>query len=58
MNYFLWTIGCQMNDADSRRVASELEKLGYHHVDQADQADIVVLNTCVVRQQAEDKIYK
>jgi tRNA-2-methylthio-N6-dimethylallyladenosine synthase len=57
VNYYLWTIGCQMNDADSRRVASELEKLGYHHVDQADQADIVVLNTCVVRQQAEDKIY-
>lgn len=57
MNYFLWTIGCQMNDADSQRVASELEKLGYHYVDQAEEADIVVLNTCVVRQQAEDKIY-
>jgi tRNA-2-methylthio-N6-dimethylallyladenosine synthase len=46
-----------MNDADSQRVASELEKLGYHYVDQAEEADIVVLNTCVVRQQAEDKIY-
>ena len=44
MNYFLWTIGCQMNDADSQRVASELEKLGYRYVDQAEQADIVVLN--------------
>ena len=57
MNYYLWTIGCQMNDADSRQVASELEKLGYHYVAQAEEADIVVLNTCVVRQQAEDKIY-
>lgn len=57
MNYYLWTIGCQMNDADSQRVASELEKLGYHYVEQAEEADIVVLNTCVVRQQAEDKIY-
>jgi tRNA-2-methylthio-N6-dimethylallyladenosine synthase len=57
LNYYLWTIGCQMNDADSQRVASELEKLGYRHVDQAEGADIVVLNTCVVRQQAEDKIY-
>jgi tRNA-2-methylthio-N6-dimethylallyladenosine synthase len=46
-----------MNDADSQRVASELEKLGYHYVEQAEEADIVVLNTCVVRQQAEDKIY-
>lgn len=57
MNYYLWTIGCQMNDADSRRLASELEKLGYGFVDRAEDADIVVLNTCVVRQQAEDKIY-
>jgi tRNA-2-methylthio-N6-dimethylallyladenosine synthase len=57
VNYYLWTIGCQMNDADSQRVASELEKLGYRYVEQAEEADIVVLNTCVVRQQAEDKIY-
>jgi tRNA-2-methylthio-N6-dimethylallyladenosine synthase len=57
VNYFLWTIGCQMNDADSQRLASELEKLGYRYVDEAKEADIVVLNTCVVRQQAENKIY-
>ena len=57
MKYYLWTIGCQMNDADSQRLASELEKLGYGFVDRAEDADIVVLNTCVVRQQAEDKIY-
>ncbi len=57
MNYYLWTIGCQMNDADSRQLASELEKLGCRHVAGAEEADIVVLNTCVVRQQAEDKIY-
>jgi tRNA-2-methylthio-N6-dimethylallyladenosine synthase len=57
VNYFLWTIGCQMNDADSQRLASELEKLGYRYVDRAEKADIVVLNTCVVRQQAENKIY-
>jgi tRNA-2-methylthio-N6-dimethylallyladenosine synthase len=46
-----------MNAADSRRVASELERLGYRPVARAEEADIVVLNTCVVRQQAEDKIY-
>ncbi len=46
-----------MNDADSQRLASELEKLGHTGVDRAQAADIVVLNTCVVRQQAEDKIY-
>lgn len=57
MHYYLWTIGCQMNAADSRRVASELERLGYRPVSRAEEADVVVLNTCVVRQQAEDKIY-
>ena len=46
-----------MNVADSRRVASELEKLGYQPVPSAEQADVIVLNTCVVRQSAEDKAY-
>jgi tRNA-2-methylthio-N6-dimethylallyladenosine synthase len=57
MKYYLWTIGCQMNDADSRRVASELEKLGYRATRDAESADVIVLNTCVVRQSAEDKAY-
>ena len=46
-----------MNEADSRRLASALEWLGYTPADQADEADVVVLNTCVVRQSAEDKVY-
>ncbi len=49
--------GCQMNEADTQRVAAELEKLGYTYTDQAEEADVVVLNTCVVRQSAEDKVY-
>ena len=53
--YHIWTIGCQMNEADSRRLAQQLEFAGYQPVDRADQANVVVLNTCVVRQQAEDK---
>lgn len=55
--YTIWTIGCQMNEADSRNLASHLELLGYREVEQPEQADVVVLNTCVVRQQAENKIY-
>lgn len=43
-----------MNVADSRRVASALESLDYQPVDRAEEADVVVLNTCVVRQSAED----
>ncbi len=46
-----------MNTADSQRVASALEKLGYRAVDEAELADVIVLNTCVVRQSAEDKAY-
>jgi tRNA-2-methylthio-N6-dimethylallyladenosine synthase len=44
-----------MNVADSQRLGSALERLGYSHTDQAEEADIIVLNTCVVRQSAEDK---
>ncbi|RLC73351.1 MAG: tRNA (N6-isopentenyl adenosine(37)-C2)-methylthiotransferase MiaB [Chloroflexi bacterium] len=57
MKYYIWTIGCQMNEADSLRLASALERLGYTPVDRPEQADVVVLNTCVVRQSAEDKVY-
>ena len=53
--YHIWTIGCQMNVADSNHVAAELEKIGYDPTDDVDAADVVVLNTCVVRQSAEDK---
>jgi tRNA-2-methylthio-N6-dimethylallyladenosine synthase len=53
--YHIWTIGCQMNIADSNHVAAELEKIGYGPTDKLDDADVVVLNTCVVRQTAEDK---
>ncbi|MFQ6101634.1 MAG: tRNA (N6-isopentenyl adenosine(37)-C2)-methylthiotransferase MiaB [Anaerolineae bacterium] len=57
MRYYVWTIGCQMNTADSRRLASALERLGCTSADRAEEADVIVLNTCVVRQSAEDKIY-
>ncbi|MCX7841345.1 MAG: radical SAM protein, partial [Anaerolineae bacterium] len=46
-----------MNLADSQRVASALEKLGYRMTRDAESADVIVLNTCVVRQSAEDKAY-
>jgi len=46
-----------MNVADSQRVASSLKKLGYLPSPHAEDADVIVLNTCVVRQSAEDKAY-
>ena len=57
MKYHIWTEGCQMNVADSQRIASALEQLGYRAEPDIEQADVVVLNTCVVRQSAEDKAY-
>ncbi|MFH1184023.1 MAG: tRNA (N6-isopentenyl adenosine(37)-C2)-methylthiotransferase MiaB [Chloroflexota bacterium] len=55
MKYHIWTEGCQMNVADSQRVGSSLERLGYALTDRVEDADVIVLNTCVVRQSAEDK---
>jgi tRNA-2-methylthio-N6-dimethylallyladenosine synthase len=54
--YYLWNIGCQMNRADAYRVAEELERRGYSATRQAESADILLLNTCVVRQNAENKV--
>ncbi len=55
-SYHVWTVGCQMNAADSERLGLSLDQLGYNAVDKAEDADIVVLNSCVVRQGAEDKV--
>lgn len=54
-NYHIWTIGCQMNKAESERIAGLLEQDGYKSVADVKKADIIILNTCVVRQSAEDK---
>ena len=55
--YYIWTAGCQMNVADSQRVASSLERMGYHAAQKPGKADVIVLNTCVVRQSAEDRAH-
>ena len=54
--YFIWTIGCQMNKAESLRIANYLDSIGYEVTAAPKEADLVVLNTCVVRQSAEDKV--
>ena len=54
--YYIWTIGCQMNKADSERLESALGQMGLSAAESARGADVVVLNSCVVRQSAEDKV--
>ena len=55
--YFLRTYGCQMNVHDSEEIRYYLESLGYTPVDVLEESDIVVLNTCAIRENAKDKVY-
>lgn len=54
---YLETFGCQMNVSDSERVASSLHARGYQIVESENEADIILLNTCSVREKAENKLY-
>ena len=54
--FHVWTIGCQMNEADSAKIAATLQEAGYTSTPNEQDADIVILNSCVVRQAAEDKV--
>ncbi|MGN0966123.1 MAG: tRNA (N6-isopentenyl adenosine(37)-C2)-methylthiotransferase MiaB [Candidatus Coprovivens sp.] len=55
--YFIRTYGCQMNVHDSEEIASRLESLGFTSTDTLEDADIVILNTCAIRENAHDKLY-
>jgi len=53
VRYHIWTMGCQMNQADSAKLAAGLDRLGHKPVNSPEEADLVVVNTCVVREHAE-----
>ena len=55
--YFIRTYGCQMNVHDSEEIAARLESLGFQPTDNIEGSDIVVLNTCAIRENAHDKLY-
>lgn len=55
--YFLRTYGCQMNVHDSEQIKFILESLGYIETENLEDADIVVLNTCAIRENAHDKVF-
>src|SRR5437667_7949193 len=54
---YLETVGCQMNVLDSELVVGSLRRHGYELTESLDSADVILFNTCSVRQHAEDKIY-
>jgi tRNA-2-methylthio-N6-dimethylallyladenosine synthase len=55
--FHIWTFGCQMNEHDSERIAGLLEGDGYQPANDVEQADVVVLNTCCIRENADNKLY-
>ncbi|MFC1789803.1 tRNA (N6-isopentenyl adenosine(37)-C2)-methylthiotransferase MiaB, partial [Patescibacteria group bacterium] len=57
MQYHIITFGCQMNEADSERIAADLEKKGYTKTSIINEADFIVVNMCSVRKSAVDRIY-
>lgn len=56
-SYFIRTFGCQMNEHDSERIAGLLESDGMVQADSVDAADLIVLNTCTIRENADTKLY-
>lgn len=55
--YHIITYGCQMNEADSRKIAASLEKKGYKSAERMQEADLVLVNMCSVRQPAVDRVW-
>ena len=57
MKYHITTFGCQANEADSERIAGLLEKIGYKKALDQTSADLLIFNTCSIRQTAEDRVF-
>lgn len=57
MKYFIVTYGCQMNVHESEKIAGILEKMGYECGQTREEADIIVFNTCAIREGAEDRVF-
>ena len=57
MKYFIVTYGCQMNVHESEKIAAILEGLGYESCEKREDADIIVFNTCAIREGAEDRVF-
>ena len=53
--FFVRTYGCQMNEHDSEKIKGMLKSVGYTECDSVDNADIVILNTCAIRENAHDR---
>ncbi len=58
LKYNIYTMGCQLNENDSEKICGMLENMGYTKTLDFKDADIVIFNTCCVRENAEDKLFR
>ena len=58
LKYNKYTMGCQLNENDSEKICGMLENMGYTKTLDFKDADIVIFNTCCVRENAEDKLFR
>jgi tRNA-2-methylthio-N6-dimethylallyladenosine synthase len=56
-SYYIHTFGCQMNESDSQRMGEALARAGWAPIEAAEKADLVLVNTCAIREKAEDKLF-
>ena len=57
LKYYILTMGCQLNENDSEKLCGMMEQMGYKQTEIYQEADLVVFNTCCVRENAEDKLF-
>ena len=55
--YYVKTYGCQMNEHDSENIKAILEDMGYKEANSMETADLVILNTCAIRENAHNKVF-
>ena len=57
LKYYILTMGCQLNENDSEKLCGMMEQMGYKQTEQYQEADLVLFNTCCVRENAEEKVF-
>lgn len=57
LKYTIYTMGCQLNENDSEKLCGMIEEMGYKKTEKLEESDLVVFNTCCVRENAEDKLF-
>ena len=57
LKYYILTMGCSLNENDSEKICGMLEEMGYQKTENQNNADIIIFNTCCIRENAEDKLF-